>query len=117
MTVKVRGELVPNSGSACTRLGQGEARSDFLGFAIRRSPGYWSADLQAREKESWLPNRVTFDGPVQTGQPDAPSNKAPIQKFRGDAQSIHRIGARLSCTPSIPWSERLRTLSCWRAKS
>ena len=28
-----------------------------------------------------MPNRLTFDGPVEAGQPDAPSSVASIQKF------------------------------------
>lgn len=60
---------------------EGEDVSDFLGFAIKRSPGFWSSDGQSRAQESWLPNRLTFDGPVPNGTPDAPTNTAPIQKF------------------------------------
>jgi len=52
----------------------GGARPDFLGFALRRSPGY------GNEAESWLPNRVGFDGPAPNGG-DLPSNENPIQKF------------------------------------
>jgi phosphatidylserine/phosphatidylglycerophosphate/cardiolipin synthase-like enzyme len=48
-------------------------RKDFLGFAIRRSPGFGGA------RESWLPNRVGFDGPPHEGEPS--SDRAPIQKF------------------------------------
>lgn len=55
---------------------------DFLGFAIKRTPGFLSSDGQAREPESWLPNRVTFNGPVPDGTADVPSNLAPIQKFQ-----------------------------------
>ena len=51
----------------------GKDRSDFLGFAIKRSPGYGKA------KENWLPNRISFDGPVKGRE--FPSNKSPIQKF------------------------------------
>jgi phosphatidylserine/phosphatidylglycerophosphate/cardiolipin synthase-like enzyme len=51
----------------------GNARHDFLGFAIRRTPGFGGA------ASSWLPNRIGFDGPPPGG--DLPSNAAPIQKF------------------------------------
>lgn len=47
---------------------------DFLGFAIRRSPGFYG------EASSWLPNRISFNGPDPDGK-DFPSNEAPIQKF------------------------------------
>ena len=30
---------------------------------------------------SWLPNRLGFNGPPPEGEPDPPSDKAPIQKF------------------------------------
>ena len=56
----------------------GDARNDFLGFAIERTPGFYGA------AKSWLPNRIDFNGPKvdAQGQPaDAPSNEAPIQKF------------------------------------
>lgn len=53
---------------------QGRVRTDFLGFAIRRNPGFRGAP------ESWLPNRIDFDGPAASGE-DKPSNRAPIQKF------------------------------------
>ncbi len=49
-------------------------RPDFLGFAIRRAPGFQGAST------SWLPNRIGFDGPAPGGA-DLPSNEAPIQKF------------------------------------
>lgn len=53
---------------------EGKDRADFLGFAIRRTPGF------GRAKESWLPNRIGFDGPAPpTG--DLPSEQAPIQRF------------------------------------
>jgi hypothetical protein len=52
----------------------GSQRKDFLGFAIRREPGFDGKPF------SFLPNRLTFDGPVPSGE-DVPSDKAPIQKF------------------------------------
>jgi hypothetical protein len=52
----------------------GSKRDDFLGFAIRRTPGFW------QQRQSWLPNRIGFDGPPADGK-DLPSNTAPIQKF------------------------------------
>ena len=52
----------------------GDQRPDFLGFAIRRTPGFGA------EATSWLPNRIGFDGPAANGA-DLPSDQAPIQKF------------------------------------
>jgi phosphatidylserine/phosphatidylglycerophosphate/cardiolipin synthase-like enzyme len=54
---------------------------DFLGFAIRRTPGFRSPDGKSVTPSSWLPNRIGFDGAVPEGQPDLDSNVAPIQKF------------------------------------
>ncbi len=53
---------------------EGKNHSDFLGFAIRRTPGFSSQSPQ------FLLNKVTFDPP----KPNAPfttSDKAPFQKF------------------------------------
>src|SRR5258708_11277398 len=52
----------------------GDAKADFLGFAIERTPGFDGA------AKSWLPNRIGFDGP-KPDHSDFPSNEAPIQKF------------------------------------
>ena len=49
--------------------------SDFLGFAILRSPGF-----HAGEKDGYLLNKVGFAAPGPKSQP-LPSNFSPIQKF------------------------------------
>jgi phosphatidylserine/phosphatidylglycerophosphate/cardiolipin synthase-like enzyme len=59
----------------------GEMRNDFLGFAIQRSPGFQDNKTDLFSDHSWLPNRLGFDGPPPNGQPDPPSDHAPIQKF------------------------------------
>jgi len=59
----------------------GEKRPDFLGFAVKRTPGFQDLKTQAFEPFSWLPNRLGFNGPPPKGKPDFPSNQAPIQKF------------------------------------
>ncbi len=59
----------------------GANRDDFLGFAIRRTPGFQDNKTSNFAPESWLPNRLGFNGPPATGEPDPPSNQAPIQKF------------------------------------
>jgi hypothetical protein len=53
---------------------EGAEHADFLGFAIKRTPGFRGA------AESWLTNRIGFDGPPADGK-FLPSDKAPIQKF------------------------------------
>jgi hypothetical protein len=53
----------------------GAERDDFLGFAIKRVPGFRG------EPESWLPNRIGFNGPAP-GDGDFPSSEAPIQRFQ-----------------------------------
>lgn len=59
----------------------GAERQDFLGFAIRRTPGFLDLATGAVAASSWLPNRLSFSGPPPQGQPDFDSNTAPIQKF------------------------------------
>jgi phosphatidylserine/phosphatidylglycerophosphate/cardiolipin synthase-like enzyme len=59
----------------------GATRQDFLGFAVRRSPGFRDHATGAVSPTDWLPNRLSFNGPPAAGQPDFPSNIAPIQKF------------------------------------
>ncbi len=55
-------------------IAKDDKKNDFLGFAILRQPGF--GDRQ----ESWLPNRLGFEGPAGEGK-DLPSNLNPIQKF------------------------------------
>ncbi|SPB14397.1 phospholipase [Caballeronia novacaledonica] len=81
MAIQIRAYLSPTLVLLALDWAAGKTRADFLGFAIQRSPGFWSADGKHRAPTSWLPNRLTFDGPVPNGHPDAPSNVAPIQKF------------------------------------
>lgn len=51
----------------------GKGREDFLGFAIRRTPGFRST------AGAWLPNRISFKG--ATSANGFFSNTSPIQKF------------------------------------
>lgn len=61
---------------------EGAQHPDFLGFAIKRTPGFRISDTSSqRAASSWLPNRLGFDGPPEAGAADFPSNQAPIQKF------------------------------------
>lgn len=53
----------------------GRERPDFLGFAIRRAPGYAKG-----EKDGYLTNKIGFAAPSKDTQP-LPSNMAPFQKF------------------------------------
>jgi len=59
----------------------GGSRQDFLGFAIRRTPGFQDLKTGVTAASDWLPNRLSFNGPPPDGQPDFPSNVAPVQKF------------------------------------
>ncbi|VWC19481.1 phospholipase D-like domain-containing protein [Burkholderia lata] len=81
MTVSVRSYLSPTLVLLAFDWPDAASRADFLGFAIRRTPGFWSADGKTRAPDSWLPNRLTFDGPAAHTQGDAPTDQAPIQKF------------------------------------
>jgi hypothetical protein len=60
---------------------EGAQHKDFLGFAVKRTPGFWDPSTKAHANFSWLPNRIGFNGPPTKGQPDFDSLKAPIQKF------------------------------------
>lgn len=81
MAISIRAYLSPTLVLLALDWAGGKTRTDFLGFAIKRSPGFLSVDGKSRAPESWLPNRLTFDGPVPPEQPDADSKDAPIQKF------------------------------------
>lgn len=72
--VLVRSYLSPTLVLLAFDWPDGAERPDFLGFAIRRTPGFRGAAT------SWLPNRITFDGPPPDGR-DSASNQSPIQKF------------------------------------
>ena len=73
--VRIKAYLSPSLVLLALNWADGAQRDDFLGFAIRRAPGFGD------EPESWLPNRIGFDGPAR-GDVDFPSNEAPIQKFQ-----------------------------------
>ena len=73
--VQVRPYLSPTLVLLAFDWAEGRGRNDFLGFAIRRTPGF------GRQSQSWLPNRLSFDGPADMNHPDLPSNENPIQKF------------------------------------
>lgn len=81
MSVSVRSYLSPTLVLLAFDWPDAQSRTDFLGFAIKRTPGFWSADGRTRAPYSWLPNRLTFDGPAADTQGDAPTDQAPIQKF------------------------------------
>ena len=59
----------------------GENHPDFLGFAIKRTPGFLDPKTQVRSASDWLPNRIGFNGPPPQGSPDFPTKDAPVQKF------------------------------------
>jgi hypothetical protein len=81
MTVFVRSYLSPTLVLLAFDWPEGKNREDFLGFAIKRTPGFLAPNGHDREASSWLPNRLTFRGAVPDTQNDAPTNTAPIQKF------------------------------------
>jgi hypothetical protein len=71
---KVRAYLSPTLVLLAFDWEEGSSRTDFLGFAISRTPGLNGP------ASSWLPNRIGFDGPDPKNL-DLPSDKNPIQKF------------------------------------
>ena len=74
MSIVVEAYLSPTLVLLAFDWPEGKDKKDFLGFAIKRTPGFDG------ETESWLPNRIGFKGP-KPDQSDFPSNQAPIQKF------------------------------------
>lgn len=80
-TVIARAYLSPTLVLLAMDWPDGASRPDFLGFAIRRTPGFLSFSTGVVAASSMLPNRVSFNGPPAAGQPDFPSDVAPIQKF------------------------------------
>ena len=72
--VKLRAYTSPTLVLIAMDWPEGKDLADFLGFAIKRTPGFRGA------AESWLTNRIGFDGPPPDGS-FLPSNTAPIQKF------------------------------------
>ncbi|CAG9195336.1 hypothetical protein BVI434_1270015 [Burkholderia vietnamiensis] len=114
MTVSVRSYLSPTLVLLAFDWPDAASRSDFLGFAIRRTPGFRSADGRTRAPDSWLPNRLTFDGPAADTQGDAPTDQAPIQKFmwwdaRIDPQD-RGASFRYDVFPVVGTPERLQVL-------
>jgi PLD-like domain len=80
-TVIARAYLSPTLVLLAMDWPDGANRQDFLGFAIRRTPGFLNLSTGVIEPSSFLPNRISFNGPPPAGQPDFPSDQAPIQKF------------------------------------
>jgi PLD-like domain len=58
----------------------GAQRNDFLGFAIKRTPGFRDKQGAKTNAFDWLPNRLGFHGPNPDGT-DMPSITNPIQHF------------------------------------
>jgi hypothetical protein len=79
--VLVKAYLSPSLVLLALDWADGANHPDFLGFAIKRSPGFSDLKTGVKPASSWLPNRLSFNGPPAKGQPDFPSNDAPIQKF------------------------------------
>ena len=74
-SVKVRAYASPTLVLLALDWPNGRKHADFLGFAIRRAPGY-----KAGEKDAYLWNKLSFAPPVEGSSP-VPSDLAPIQKF------------------------------------
>jgi len=74
-SVKVRAYASPTLVLLALDWPKGKQHDDFLGFAIRRAPGY-----RAGEKDAYLWNKLSFAPPVEDSSP-TPSDLAPIQKF------------------------------------
>lgn len=90
----------------------------FYGFSVRRTPGFHDPNSNTTTPFSWLPNRLNFAGPLDE---DAPSTKAPIQKFIWwDARFHPATDANKSFTYDIipvvgPSSQQLQLLDDQKA--
>ena len=71
---RVRAYLSPTLVFLAFDWEEGKNHDDFLGFAIRRTPGYSS------QASAYLLNKVSFDPPLE-GAKAVTSDKAPFQKF------------------------------------
>src|SRR5262245_29701976 len=100
-TVDVRAYLSPSLVLLATDWTDGATRDDFLGFAIRRTPGLADLSTGAPAAADWLPNRLPFHGPPAAGPPDSPSNQAPIQKFQRSDARLEGVAAGASLTYEV----------------
>jgi len=73
--VKARAYLSPTLVLLALDWPEGKSHPDFLGFAIRRAPGFSKG-----EKQGYLFNKIDFV-PLGPASHPMPSNVAPIQKF------------------------------------
>ena len=50
----------------------GETRQDFLGFAVRRTPGCLNNETEEFANSRWVPHSLGFNGPPPEGEADPP---------------------------------------------
>jgi len=86
MSVKIRSYLSQTLVLLALDWPDAPQHPDFLGFAIKRTPGFRDDRNGLRAGSSWLPNRLSFGAATHVAQTrsvntDTPSNIAPIQKF------------------------------------
>jgi hypothetical protein len=74
MPVTARAYLSPTLVLLAFDYPEGKTDKTFLGFAIKREPGFDGAQF------TYLPNRIGFDGPNRDGSSEG-SDQWPIQKF------------------------------------
>lgn len=80
-SVQIRPYLSPTLVLLALDWPEGAQDDAFVGFAIKRTPGFRDPATGTQAGCDWLPNRIGFRGPPAPHQPDFPSNIAPIQKF------------------------------------
>lgn len=78
--VTARSYLSPTMVLLAMDWDEGFNTPDFLGFAIKRTPGFSPGAGQPEAAFSWLPNRIGFNG-ANPGGGDMPSNQNPLQHF------------------------------------
>jgi len=64
----------------------GDSHNDFLGFAIRRTPGFQDNKTGYFSEHSCLPNRIGFNGPPLLVNLICHPMKPPFRSFFGGTQ-------------------------------
>jgi len=68
---------------------EGAQRDDFLGFAIKRTPGFRKKQGAQPNPSDWLPNRLGFHGPNPGSGPSGGNGQASNQANSGDLPSLN----------------------------
>src|SRR5256885_11450647 len=95
MPLSIRAFASPTLIQLCFDWPEGTGHADFVGFAIKRTPGVKSAST------SYLTNLVGFDGPSGAGKPEPGTDVAPIQGFHWWDSAFAAADARRTFTYTV----------------